>query len=93
MVEPVKIIPPAKGIDKKIEIISLIPVPEVESNIIAQIGNSAPYYILAYGKSSLQYLVDYVPLPQFLAVVLKWTIKGLSYAAKQYSVKEKDIIK
>ena len=79
---------PVGRIDHERVPVKLVPIPErEEKGILEKIGDRLPYFILRYGQSSIKKLVDYLPGP--LGFILKWTGKGISWAAKRYSVEQK----
>ncbi len=92
--KPIYNISPAvsKYLKLPVDKVELIPVPKkIEKGVLEKLGDGAPYFILAYGADSLNKLLEWVPLPPFVSTIIKWSAKGLSYAAKQYSVEQKEL--
>ena len=68
---------------------------KVEEDFLQTVGKYTPGILLAYGKSALLFLADseYTKdvLPAPIPFLLRWTAKGISFFAKRFSVKEKDL--
>jgi len=60
-----------------------------QDNLFEKIGDYAPYYLLERGASSINKILELAPLPSPLPFILRWTAKGISFAAKKMSVQEK----